>query len=88
MQRRLTSCLGLPAGDMESEKAHLGGVIVRDLSCVVSNYRSTKTLDQYCKEQGVLGARSAHHCAHPAPAVICCLSRVPTSYKKYGRHRV
>ena len=41
---------------MESEKAHLGGIIVRDLSCVVSNYRSQKTLDQYCKEQGVLGA--------------------------------
>ena len=40
---------------MESEKAHLGGIIVRDLSCVVSNYRSQKTLDQYCKEQGVLG---------------------------------
>ena len=46
------------AGDMESEKAHLGGIIVRDLSCVVSNYRSQKTLDQYCKEQGVLGASS------------------------------
>lgn len=34
------------AGDMESEVCHLGAIIVRDLSCVVSNYRSVKTLDQ------------------------------------------
>ena len=44
------------AGDMESEKCHLSGIIVRDLSCIVSNYRSTKSLDQYLKEQNVLGA--------------------------------
>ena len=46
------------AGDMESEKCHLSGIIIRDLSCTVSNYRSTKTLDQYLKEQNVLGALS------------------------------
>lgn len=63
----LRNAAWLPAGDMESEKAHLGGVIVRDLSCVVSNYRSTKTLDQYCKEQGVLGACPVHCCACAAP---------------------
>lgn len=40
-----------PAEDTESSQAHLGGVIVRDLSCVVSNYRSKQTLDEYCKEQ-------------------------------------
>ena len=40
---------------MESEKCHLSGIIVRDLSCIVSNYRSTKSLDQYLKEQNVLG---------------------------------
>ncbi len=51
------------AGDMESEKAHVGGIVVRDLSCVVSNYRSTKTLDQYCKEQGVVGADTLSACA-------------------------
>lgn len=44
-----------PADDNESEKCHLGCIIVRDLSCVVSNYRSAKTLDQYCKEQNVIG---------------------------------
>jgi carbamoyl-phosphate synthase small subunit len=31
---------------MESSVCHLGGIIVRDLSCVVSNYRSVKTVDQ------------------------------------------
>jgi carbamoyl-phosphate synthase small subunit len=40
---------------MESEKCHLGAIIVRDLSVTVSNYRSTQTLDEYCKAQGVLG---------------------------------
>lgn len=43
------------AGDMESERCHLSGIIIRDLSCTVSNYRSTKTLDEYLKEQNVLG---------------------------------
>jgi hypothetical protein len=31
--------------DMESSKCHLGAIIIRDLSIVVSNYRSVKTLD-------------------------------------------
>jgi hypothetical protein len=35
-----------PPDDLESSKCHLGAIIVRDLSCVVSNYRSVKTLDQ------------------------------------------
>ena len=39
------------ADDTESKQTHLGGVIVRDLSCVVSNYRSTQSLDEYLKEQ-------------------------------------
>lgn len=41
------------AGDMESSKVHLGGVIVRDLSIKVSNYRSNMTLDAYLKQQKV-----------------------------------
>lgn len=47
--------IGMAADDMESKKAHLSGIIVRDLSCVVSNYRSTMSLAEYCKQQGVLG---------------------------------
>ena len=40
---------------MESTQCHLGGVIVRDLSLKVSNYRSAMTLDAYLKQQKVLG---------------------------------
>ena len=54
--------LPVSPGDMESEKCHLSGIIIRDLSCIVSNYRSTKSLDQYLKEQNVLGmACWPHH---------------------------
>lgn len=35
----------LHAEDVESAKCHLGAIVVRDLSCVVSNYRSVKDLD-------------------------------------------
>ena len=45
----------LPADDGESTKCHLEGIIVRDLSAVVSNYRSTMTLDEYLKKQNVRG---------------------------------
>lgn len=47
--------VGINMDDTESTKCHLGAIIVRDSSCVVSNYRSSMTLDQYCKEQGVMG---------------------------------
>ena len=43
------------AEDIESEKVHLSGIIVRDLSCVVSNYRSKYSLDEYLKAQKVPG---------------------------------
>jgi hypothetical protein len=43
------------AEDTESEQCHLGAIVVRDLSCVVSNYRSQKSLQQYCEEQNVIG---------------------------------
>lgn len=41
--------------DEESDACHLGAVIVRDLSIAVSNYRSTMSLDEYCKKHNVLG---------------------------------
>jgi len=34
---------------------HLTGIVVRDLSCVVSNYRSKYTLDEYLQAQKVPG---------------------------------
>lgn len=47
--------VGINPEDMESEKVHLGGVIIRDLSCKVSNYRANLTLDEYLKQQKVMG---------------------------------
>ncbi|PSC68830.1 carbamoyl-phosphate synthase S chain [Micractinium conductrix] len=47
--------VGINPEDMESSKVHLGGVIARDLSCVVSNYRANMSLDEYLKEQKVMG---------------------------------
>ena len=41
----------LLAEDIESEKCHLSGIIVRDLAAKVSNYRASQTLDEYLKAQ-------------------------------------
>lgn len=46
---------GINKEDVESKQCHLGAIIVRDHSCVVSNYRSVQTLDDYCREQNVIG---------------------------------
>lgn len=40
---------------MESEACHLGGIIVRNLSRCVSNYRSTLSLEDYCVKNQVVG---------------------------------
>lgn len=45
----------LYAEDAESKQVHLNGVIIRDLSSVVSNYRSKFSLDEYLKGQNVRG---------------------------------
>mmetsp|Transcript_24984 Transcript_24984/g.62362 ORF Transcript_24984/g.62362 Transcript_24984/m.62362 type:complete len:435 (-) Transcript_24984:533-1837(-) len=47
--------VGINLEDMESTKAHMGGMIVRHNSLNVSNYRSVKTLPEYCVEQNVIG---------------------------------
>lgn len=47
--------VGINHEDMESEQVHLGAIIVRDLSITVSNYRSSMTLDDYCKKESVMG---------------------------------
>lgn len=47
--------VGINDDDEESEKCHLGAIIVRDVSIVVSNYRSVMSLDEYCKKHNVLG---------------------------------
>lgn len=47
--------VGINLEDNESSTAHLGAIIVRDRSQSVSNYRSRMSLDDYCKQQGVMG---------------------------------
>jgi len=44
-----------PSADTESDAVHLSGVVVRDLSPLVSNYRSVQTLDAYLAAAGVPG---------------------------------
>ena len=46
---------GINSEDMESWRAHLAGFVVRELSPVVSNWRSRQTLDHYLKEQNIPG---------------------------------
>ncbi|KAF8059196.1 hypothetical protein HT031_005368 [Scenedesmus sp. PABB004] len=47
--------VGINDDDEESGACHLGGIIVRDLSIVVSNYRSVMSIEDYCKKHGVMG---------------------------------
>lgn len=47
--------VGINLEDMESTKAHMGGMIVRHNSLSVSNYRSVMTLPEYCEQQNVIG---------------------------------
>jgi carbamoyl-phosphate synthase small subunit len=41
--------------DVESRKVQVSGMVIRELSRVASNYRSTKDLDTYLADAGVLG---------------------------------
>ncbi|QNN24213.1 glutamine-hydrolyzing carbamoyl-phosphate synthase small subunit [Planctomycetales bacterium ZRK34] len=46
---------GVNPDDVESTKVQPAGFIVRELSAVASNYRSTQKLEDWLAEQGVLG---------------------------------
>ena len=47
--------VGVNADDMESKKAWLKGVIVREYIEKYSNFRGEKSLSEFLKEQGILG---------------------------------
>lgn len=47
--------VGVNPDDVESSACHVSALIVRDLSPICSNWRSTQTLDEYLKVQGVVG---------------------------------
>ncbi len=46
---------GVNRQDVESKKPQVAGFIIKELSPIPSNYRSDMTLDQYLKENNILG---------------------------------
>lgn len=46
---------GINAEDVESARVHAAGLVVRDCSLRVSNFRATQSLPEYLKAQGVVG---------------------------------
>ena len=47
--------VGVNPEDVESHKIFASGLIIRDLSMVVSNFRATQSLSEYLKASGVVG---------------------------------
>ncbi|MBQ0718769.1 MAG: glutamine-hydrolyzing carbamoyl-phosphate synthase small subunit [Gammaproteobacteria bacterium] len=47
--------VGVNADDEESTAIWAGGLVIRDLPLLVSNFRSQQNLDDYLKERGVVG---------------------------------
>ena len=46
---------GVNDEDQESAQIHAAGLVIRDLSLRVSNFRSTRSLTEYLKSEGVVG---------------------------------
>ena len=46
---------GVNKSDLESDRVHVSGFVVRELSQLTSNYRADQTLDDWLREQGVTG---------------------------------
>ena len=46
---------GINAEDIESKKVFLEGFVVKECSSIASNWRSSKTLERYLKENNILG---------------------------------
>jgi len=47
--------VGTNAADEEAASIHCAGLVIRDLPASASNWRSTRTLDAYLRERGVIG---------------------------------
>jgi len=47
--------VGVNEDDMESDKIHASGVLMRDFNATTSNFRSQKSLEEFFKEQGKFG---------------------------------
>ncbi len=53
---------GVNAEDVEADKVHAAGLVIKDLPVLESNFRSTMTLSQYLRARGHGG-----HCQHRHP---------------------
>ena len=47
--------VGVNPQDCESKKVHVAGLVIRDLSPIVSNFRATESLAEYLTAQGIVG---------------------------------
>lgn len=45
---------GVNPQDVESDRVHAAGLIIKDLPLLVSNFRATQTLDAYLRDQGTV----------------------------------
>lgn len=45
---------GVNAEDVEADKVHAAGLVIKDLSLIASNFRATQTLSQYLVDQGTV----------------------------------
>ncbi|HVU18406.1 MAG TPA: glutamine-hydrolyzing carbamoyl-phosphate synthase small subunit [Candidatus Didemnitutus sp.] len=75
---------GINAADEESSAPKCSGFVVREVSPVVSNWRSTMSLDAYLKKYGIPGisdvdTRAITKKLRVEGAMKCCLSTLPLS---------
>jgi len=75
---------GINAEDEESAAPKCSGFVVREVSPIVSNWRSTSSLDAYLKKYGIPGisevdTRALTKKLRVAGAMKCCLSTLPLS---------
>lgn len=47
--------VGVNIDDVEADKIHAAGLIIKDLPLMVSNFRSSQTLSDYLKSEGIVG---------------------------------
>jgi len=47
--------VGINAEDVESDRIHAAGLVIRDLPAAPSNWRSRRTLSEYLRTEGVVG---------------------------------
>jgi carbamoyl-phosphate synthase small subunit len=60
---------GVNTEDIEAEKVHAAGLIIKDLPLLASNFRQTETLSQYLvREQHGGHCQHRHPQAHPPAA--------------------